>query len=79
MESSILAQNERWRRVLSMQVGRQAAFGQPRANSSKTVLVRGSDGSAKRRREGNPDRKAGEPKRRSGERSAAKAERSEAR
>jgi len=23
MESSILAQNERWRRVLSMQVGRQ--------------------------------------------------------
>ena len=31
MESLILAQNERWRRVLSMQVGRQDAFGHPRA------------------------------------------------
>ena len=30
MESLILAQNKRWRRVLSMQVERQAAFGQPR-------------------------------------------------
>ena len=27
MESLILAQNERWRRVLSMQVGREGAFG----------------------------------------------------
>ena len=31
MESLILAQNERWRRVLSMQVGRQAPLGEPRA------------------------------------------------
>ena len=31
MESLILAQNERWRRVLSMQVGRQGGFGPPRA------------------------------------------------
>ena len=31
MESLILAQNERWRRVLSMQVGRQASSGRPRA------------------------------------------------
>ena len=30
MESLILAQNERWRRVLSMQVGRQGTFGCPR-------------------------------------------------
>ena len=30
-ESLILAQNERWRRVLSMQVERQASFGVPRA------------------------------------------------
>ena len=31
MESLILAQNERWRRVLSMQVERQGASGHPRA------------------------------------------------
>ena len=31
MESLILAQNERWRRVLSMQVERQDTFGYPRA------------------------------------------------
>ena len=31
MESLILAQNERWRRVLSMQVGRQGAAMRPRA------------------------------------------------
>ena len=30
-ESLILAQNERWRRVLSMQVERQGSFGSPRA------------------------------------------------
>ena len=30
MESLILAQNERWRRVLSMQVERQGTFGYPR-------------------------------------------------
>ena len=30
-ESLILAQNERWRRVLSMQVERQGGFGPPRA------------------------------------------------
>ena len=31
MESLILAQNERWRRVLSMQVERYGVFGRPRA------------------------------------------------
>jgi len=30
-ESLILAQNERWRRVLSMQVERQGGLGPPRA------------------------------------------------